>query len=291
MGTNNLVSIDTVCMVSLIVDDIPGSIELFSCSIDDGKYYNDSIMCWVGDENCYLKVSDNKIIGYYYCGEYNDISEKNIIINDIPTNNKISCFKRSDEGVHVLGGKLPAFFVLPQTPEFLTPFQYVGTFRCVGTPLHWMGIDDFHIIFPMYECVRSITLEYSNCNEPKLVKVTDHFDSWFEHTGAIGIVETEPKYYKQIDLLPDKPEDHPYDEYIYFGLPVPNFIDKAVYDENDGKQMRYVATFTVDLNVTNGDEALFEVEKRDSNMRMYADYLMVFFNPETRTAYIERIYT
>lgn len=80
-------------------------------------------------------------------------------------------FIQDENGLHQLGGDIPANFKVPDN-EFLGGFQYLGFINNVDKYFDWLPFP-LHLICPIFTDFEYIFLDYENPHEPKLIYPTN----------------------------------------------------------------------------------------------------------------------
>jgi hypothetical protein len=89
-------------------------------------------------------------------------------------------FIQDDNGLHQLGGNIPADFIIPKN-EFLGGFQYLGFINNVDKHFEWLPFP-LHLIAPIFTDFDYVYLDYENPSQPKIIyptnseEVTSPFD-------------------------------------------------------------------------------------------------------------------
>lgn len=105
-------------------------------------------------------------------------------------------------GVHKLGGKLPSDFKLPTSDERLM-FQYIGLISSLDEEFSWLT-NDFHLIYPIYQTLGYLFLDYSDSLSPRIFGDNYEMESIFPESLKIKNLE-----YEEIRLnLTSKPKNY-----------------------------------------------------------------------------------
>lgn len=270
-------------------DDIEGSISLHCV---DKEAMNFIINVLDPGYTYEADITEN-IIEKLYVNDHEDLKciGENIKIPDIEINPRhIFLLERTNVGNHFIGGEKPKNFHFPYDIRLKTPFQYIGMIDGEDPFMNWIGFDKFHIVFPIYECLWSVTLDYSDPLSPKVIELGMHSHAWYDSTGDVGHIVTEKIFYVAGDALPQS-----YDEYkpkelsLLAGIPYwYQGISKLPRCPYTGEVLRFICELkSYRENIILNADDVFEKHKPGV---MIIDTLLLFVNPKNKVVHIIRIF-
>jgi len=196
--------------------------------------------------------------------------------------------KKTEQGVHRVGGKKPASLMLPWHKVMKTPFQYISTIDCSDPLFSWMGIEFLHIVYPLYECSPyGIFLDYSNPNAPKILNPESFTGDWYDakYMNLNDVEFFETRYMSVADIDPElcsyMSEKK---ELLLCGVPCWLQYPEVPICPKTKKTMRFICQLESDDSIIlTNPESIGAYAFADKYL-CFGDYgdLYLFFQPESR---------
>ncbi|RXJ04284.1 hypothetical protein DS745_02555 [Anaerobacillus alkaliphilus] len=190
--------------------------------------------------------------------------------------------KKDVNGNHRIGGKKPKELQLPKHAEVMTKFQYIGSLGGEDRAFQWMNMEQFHIVFPLFECNYGVFFDYSNPLEPKVIEPTTFTDDWEDSFLQETQVEYERVNYRVTDELNDLQEFESRDV-LLCGVPMWYQFPCVPRCPVTNEPMRFVCSIESDpsIKVINDHEV-------HNDILIFGDmgHLMVFYHPTSKVAFV-----
>lgn len=238
-----------------------------------------------------LTYDDNDVLAETVVYMDNEIEENEHINHNLLQHKPIGKFKYRElapnvlyklledaNGVHHLGGEVPAGFTMPEA-KLAVPFQYLGRLNNTDA-FAWLPFP-LHLVCPIYLNFDKLFLDYSNPQHPVLINREEMEDAGTSYDDDLNteseIVFAEKRFHTA-----------PSDWYGIAG--VPKWIQYAEIPicPKNGKPMRFVCQLDGNgvkasrSNVTPHDEWY---RRYYEELNFWGDgELYVFFEPESKTA-------
>lgn len=189
-----------------------------------------------------------------------------------------------------LGGQPPADFVMPDSSDILSPFQYVGQIAKADA---WesLPIPALHIVYPLFVTIPDyLFLDYSNPNQPQILdnfEVLEYpYGEWA--SGSVHQFQKVPVKGMPINEVEDEDEITFGDWHLgYAGVPNWAQYPKIPYCPKSGKLMQFVCQIdTFGKIETVESDLVFKgdyFEQYAKHLNFWGDgSLFVFIEPETK---------
>ncbi|MDJ1497093.1 hypothetical protein QNI19_29415 [Cytophagaceae bacterium DM2B3-1] len=262
-------------------------------SFNDKQQFENFVITQATDKETILAIysgtelvfEDKKLIQAY---EYTNGEGKEIALQKHELGLPLPAFEphrivqlvEASEGLHQLGGEVPANFVLPEA-NCIVPFQYLGYINNEDVNFQWLPFQ-LHLTCPIYLNIQNVLLDYSDplhplvLNKDELERVDTSYDDLDQNTEIV-FHEMAFDFVESFDPFGDG----------YAGIP--NWVQYPEYPicPKTGKLMRFLCQLdggikTKRTNVTPEKEW---DRKYYETLNFWGDgTLYVFFEPTSRVA-------
>ncbi len=190
--------------------------------------------------------------------------------------------KKDVSGNHRIGGAKPTDLKLPEHPNVKTKFQYIGTFDGNDPVFRWLNVEQFNIVFPLFECNSGVYFDYSNPLEPKVLEPTTFTDDWEDIFLQDTQIEFEQVNYRSIHQLEDIGLFENRDV-LLCGIPMWYQYPRVPKCPKTNEPMRFVCSIESDpsIKVVNDHQV-------HNDILIFGDmgHLMVFYHTTSKVAFV-----
>jgi hypothetical protein len=200
--------------------------------------------------------------------------------------------EKDAEGLHVIGGRKPEEFILPETQDVKSQFHFIGTLDGRDPFFRWLNLSKLHIAFPLYQFGSRIFLDYSDPNKPIILN-PDTFD--YQLPSDVDPFPDEldfpdPDYSYPIHFLEARYRSTSHinvekymetSDLMLCGVPLWYQAPNIPICPKTGERMKFVCTINSDLEI--------KTTSNDYDFLNFGDYghLFVFFHPSSKILHLE----
>lgn len=238
-----------------------------------------------------MQIQGNKILKIYECSmnnksqETKELKAENI---DLPVDrwedHHIFTLEKSTRGNHTIGGEKPKELVMPNVKHMKSCFQYIGKIDGSDKNFKWIGEKEIHIIYPLFEYVEGLFLDYTNPNEPNVLNPEVFKGELYvdKDLGKLDNVHLTKTFF----VTNSSPKPQGDNESYLCGVPI--WLQEPIYPKcpKTGELMKFLCTISSDKEIPLlGNKKVVE---EFCNL-IFGDYgyLYVFYHSDSKIMYLE----
>lgn len=191
--------------------------------------------------------------------------------------NKIFWLKASNNGMHTLGGNPPENLKILVDENFKPVF--IGSIDCSDLYFNWLGLDKFHIFYPLDFYSESVYIDYSNEDRPMIINEGN------KEEFKPKIFLDKMKYESTKNLNNEDLENYPNGMH-QCGVPLWYQYPELPKCPKTGDLMKFVCSISSDKNIQILEKRFWGLKKTEEFLK-FGDMgtLYVFYNPKSKIAY------